>query len=133
MRPPFKLTFAIFTGFIVVAIIFWYGIARNASISLDVVNSVIAANGIILGFWSALLAIPKVEQKELWLNRTTTETAIISTLSTLIVSIFFMSAAAVGIINTIWALFWAVLSFYIVCWVLGITLHYVVLGNLSKK
>ena len=124
MKESSKIIIFAVLGYIPFSVLFGYGFFQPIQVGLESISGVMAANGIILGFWAAIIVIPA--NSKLRKNRNLVETGIIFNLATLIGSVFSVVASFIGIISTWGALSFSVMSFYLVCWALGITLHYTI-------
>ena len=107
-----------------VLIVVLFGLRPSANIGSEVINGILGANGIIFGFWVAIVGIAPKESKELWRHKKSIKTGIFSSLAILIVSVFLIYGNALGFLPSSIVLFLSVLSFYWTCVFLGITLYY---------
>jgi hypothetical protein len=57
-------------GYIPILIVFTYGLTKQITIELEAINGVLATNGIILGFWATVLALPKKENITIIIGKT---------------------------------------------------------------
>lgn len=118
--------------------IFWFSFlyrgitlkAQNSlnsfTIPLEFVNGILSANGIIIGFWAAIIGLSKREHELVWRAVDVIEVLFFISLGFLSFSVFLWSFQALDILPSFFVFPWSVTSFYITCVFLGMTLHFTV-------
>jgi hypothetical protein len=90
----------------------------------EYVSGIISANGIIIGFWAAIIGLSYREHPLVLKKIDVIEFTFFLSLSLLIFTVALFAFQALGLIASFSVLTISVITFYLTCFCLGITLHY---------
>jgi hypothetical protein len=104
-------------------LVFMVGLTKSSfEVNPEYMDGILAANGVIFGFWAAIIGLNIYAIKQ---YKKTLETFFFTTLSLLVFCVFLLSGTALGFLPSVWTLYFSVL-FYLTCVFLGLTLYYIV-------
>lgn len=99
---------------------------ENFVVPPEYINGIISANGIIIGFWAAIIGLSHKEHKLLWRDLNVVQLLFFVSLGCLILSVFLFAFQALKAVPSFYTLASCVFGFYVTCVCLGITLHFFV-------
>lgn len=108
-------------GLIIIGV---YVLRPNAIVSEEIITGILAADGILFGFWAALLGVAPKGEKAKWKHLNVIKKGVFFSLAVLVASVFLMYGYAVGLLPSSYVMFLAVYSFYFTSVFLGISLYY---------
>lgn len=95
-----------------------------ANVSEETITGILAADGLLFGFWAALIGITPKERKARWKHLGAIKRGVFLSLAVLIASVYLIYGNALGFLPSSFVLFVTVYSFYFTSVFLGITLYY---------